>query len=121
MVETDVDLRKLPILTTWPDDGGPYITLPMVITRDPDKGTRNVGCYRMQVYDRRDHRHALAAAQDRAPPHAPLQRARHQRMPVAVALGGDPVLTYAATAPLPDGIDEFMFAGLPAPASRSRW
>ncbi|HTB56445.1 MAG TPA: UbiD family decarboxylase domain-containing protein, partial [Polyangia bacterium] len=53
VVETDIDLGKLPILTTWPEDGGPYITLPMVITRDPDKGTRNVGCYRMQVYDAR--------------------------------------------------------------------
>ena len=69
---------------TWPGDGGPYITLPMVITRDPDKGTRNVGCYRMQVYDKRDDRHALAAAQDRAAPHAPLQGAR----PAAHAGGG---------------------------------
>ncbi len=62
VVETEPDLGKLPVLTTWPGDGGPYITTPMVITRDPDKGTRNVGCYR----------HALAASQDRAAPHAAL-------------------------------------------------
>jgi 4-hydroxy-3-polyprenylbenzoate decarboxylase len=54
VVEREPDLTKLPILTTWPEDGGPYITLPMVITRDPDKGTRNVGCYRMQVYGPRE-------------------------------------------------------------------
>src|SRR5947209_1704664 len=53
VVTHDVDLRTLPVLTTWPADGGPYITLPMVVTRDPDKGTRNVGCYRIQVYDSR--------------------------------------------------------------------
>ena len=76
VVESEPDLGKLPVLTTWPEDGGPYITLPMVITRDPDKGTRNVGCYRMQVYDRAHDRHALAAAQDRPPPHASLQGAR---------------------------------------------
>ena len=106
-----VNLDQIPFLTTWPGDGGPYITLPMVITRDPDKGTRNVGCYRMQVYDKRT-----------AGMHWQLHKTgrRHmrrykelgqQRMPVAVALGGDPVLPYAATAPLPDGIDEFLFAG----------
>ena len=111
VVTHDVDLRALPILTTWPADGGPYITLPMVVTRDPDKGTRNVGCYRMQVYDART-----------TGMHWQLHKTgrRHMRrykelgqtqMPVAVALGGDPILTYAATAPLPDGIDEFMFAG----------
>jgi len=111
VVETSPDLGKLPILTTWPDDGGPYITLPMVITRDPDKGTRNVGCYRMQVYGPRE-----------TGMHWQLHKTgrRHMRrykelgitrMPVAVALGGDPVLPYAATAPLPDGIDEFLFAG----------
>ena len=111
VVETEPDLTKLPVLTTWPGDGGPYITLPMVITRDPDKGTRNVGCYRMQVYDGRTtgmhwQLHKTGRRHMRR-----YKELGQTRMPVAVALGGDPVLPYAATAPLPDGIDEFLFAG----------
>ena len=111
VVETDIDLGKLPVLTTWPEDGGPYITLPMVITRDPDKGTRNVGCYRMQVYDARTtgmhwQLHKTGRRHMRR-----YKELGQSRMPVAVALGGDPALPYAATAPLPDGIDEFLFAG----------
>jgi 4-hydroxy-3-polyprenylbenzoate decarboxylase len=111
VVETDPDLGKLPIITTWPDDGGPYITLPMVITRDPDKGTRNVGCYRMQVFGPREtgmhwQLHKTGRRHMRR-----YKELGIQRMPVAVALGGDPVLPYAGTAPLPDGIDEFLFAG----------
>jgi 4-hydroxy-3-polyprenylbenzoate decarboxylase len=111
VVESEPDLSKLPILTTWPEDGGPYITLPMVITRDPENGTRNVGCYRMQVYDPRTtgmhwQLHKTGRRHMRR-----YKEMGQQRMPVAVALGGDPVLAYAATAPLPDGIDELMFAG----------
>jgi len=111
IIETNPDLTKLPILTTWPEDGGPYITLPMVITRDPDKGTRNVGCYRMQVYGPREtgmHWQLHKTGRRHMRRYKELGIAR---MPVAVALGGDPVLPYAATAPLPDGIDEFLFAG----------
>ena len=110
-VERDgFDLTALPIQKCWPQDAGRFITLPLVITRDPDTGTRNVGCYRMQVIDGRT-----------TFMHWQLQKtgARHwrryaelrKRMPVAVALGGDPVYAFAAAAPLPDGIDEFMFAG----------
>ncbi|MBV9946328.1 MAG: menaquinone biosynthesis decarboxylase, partial [Myxococcales bacterium] len=106
----DVDLDELPILTSWPADGGPFITLPQVITRDPDGGARNVGCYRMQKLDRRSTAmhwqiHKTGARH--------FRRARElgRRLDVAVAIGGDPANTYAATAPLPDGIDEWMFAG----------
>jgi 4-hydroxy-3-polyprenylbenzoate decarboxylase len=111
VVETSPDLTKLPIITCWPDDGGPYITLPMVITRDPDKGTRNVGCYRMQVYGPREtgmhwQLHKTGRRHMRR-----YKELGQKRMPVSVALGGDPILPYAATAPLPDGIDEFLFAG----------
>ena len=106
-----VDLDALPILTCWPDDGGPFITLPQVITRDPDTGIRNVGCYRMQKLDRRSTAmhwqiHKTGARH--------FRRARElglRRLDVAVAIGGDPAMMYAATAPLPDGIDEWMFAG----------
>jgi 4-hydroxy-3-polyprenylbenzoate decarboxylase len=106
----EVDLDRLPILTTWPQDGGPFITLPNVITRDPDTGARNVGMYRMQKLDRRSTAmhwqiHKTGARH--------FRRAKElgKRLEVAVALGGDPALTYAATAPLPDGVDEWMFAG----------
>ncbi|MCL4534229.1 MAG: menaquinone biosynthesis decarboxylase [Bacteroidetes bacterium] len=106
----DASLEALPILRCWPEDGGRYITLPLVITRDPATGKRNVGMYRMQVFDARTagmhwHIHKDAASHYRA------SEEEGQRLPVAVALGADPAVIYAATAPLPAGIDELMFAG----------
>jgi 4-hydroxy-3-polyprenylbenzoate decarboxylase len=110
IVETEPDLRSLPVLTTWPHDGGPFITLPQVVTRDPETGLRNVGMYRLQVLGPRRlamhwQLHKTATAHFRA------YRKRGERMPVAIALGGDPALTYCASAPLPPGIDEYLFAG----------
>ncbi len=103
-------LLDMPILKCWPEDAGRFITLPCVVTQDPDTGERNVGMYRMQVYDGQT-----------TGMHWQMQKvgARHgrryketgQRMPVAVFLGGDPVFTFCATAPLPDGVDEFLLAG----------
>jgi len=108
VVVDDPDLLRLPVLTTWPLDAGPFITLPLVITKDPKNGRANVGMYRMQVYNSRETgMHWQRHKQGRA--HA---RAWGDRVPVAVAIGADPVLTYAATAPLPPVIDEFLFAGL---------
>ena len=103
-------LSALPIQQCWPKDAGRFLTLPMVITRDPDTGARNVGMYRMQVIDERTtflhwQLHKTGARHWRR--YCELQK----RMPVTVALGGDPVLAFCATAPLPDGIDEFMLAG----------
>ncbi|NQU10888.1 menaquinone biosynthesis decarboxylase [bacterium] len=103
-------LRSLPIQQCWPQDAGRFITLPLVITRDPDTGARNVGMYRMQVLDERTtfmhwQLHKTGARHWRR--YGELK----QRMPVAVALGGDPVLAFAASAPLPDGLDELMLAG----------
>ena len=103
-------LSELPIQKCWPQDAGRFLTLPMVITRDPETGARNVGMYRMQVIDERTtfmhwQLHKTGARHWRR--YVELKR----RMPVAVALGGDPVLAFCATTPLPDGLDEFMLAG----------
>ncbi len=106
----DVDLGTLPIITCWPEDGGPYITLPQVITADPRTGVRNVGMYRVQVLGKdllamHWQRHKVGAA------HWREMAARGGKMPVAIALGGDPASIYAASAPLPPNIDEYLFAG----------
>jgi 4-hydroxy-3-polyprenylbenzoate decarboxylase len=108
VVIREPDLTKLPILTTWPLDGGPFITLPLVITNDPQTHRPNVGMYRMHVYNATETgMHWQRHKQGRA--HA---KAWGDKIPVAVAIGTDPVLTYAATAPLPPVLDEFAFAGL---------
>jgi 4-hydroxy-3-polyprenylbenzoate decarboxylase len=106
----DIDLSALPVMTCWPDDGGPFITLPLVITKDPDTGVRNVGMYRIQVLDRNTtgmhwQRHKVGAH------HFELAKRKGERLEVAVAIGGDPATMYSATAPLPPVIDEFIFTG----------
>ena len=105
------NLSLLPILKCWPHDGGRFVTLPMVHTADPVTGIRNVGMYRMQVFDDHTtgmhwHRHKTGAR------HYEGYKAQGRRMPVAVAIGGDPVYAYSATAPVPDNIDEYLLAGL---------
>ena len=105
-----ISLRDLPILKCWPNDGGRFVTLPNVHTRDPESGARNVGVYRMQIFDDRTTAmhwqvHKVGAR------HGKRYYERGERMPVAVTIGGDPVYTFAATAPLPDGLDEILFAG----------
>lgn len=123
-------LGDLPVLQCWPADGGRFITLPLVITKDPATGRRNVGMYRLQVYDGRTtgmhfHLHKDAAAHFRgydAPvmdPSMAVATGRvgagaippSGRMPAAVAIGADPTTIYCATAPLPRGLDEFLLAG----------
>ena len=104
------DLGKLPILKCWPQDGGPFITLPAIHTKEPNSGIRNIGMYRMQVFGpditgMHWHKHKVSAR------HFNEYKKLGKRMPVAVALGGDPVYTYAATAPLPENVDEYMLAG----------
>jgi 4-hydroxy-3-polyprenylbenzoate decarboxylase len=109
VVETaSPSVAGLPILRCWPGDGGRYITLPCVFTRDPRTGARNVGMYRLQVFDDRTlgmhwQTHKGGAEHE--------HRAAGERMPVAIALGGDPAMVYAASAPLPPGVDEVVFAG----------
>ena len=106
----EASLAALPILKCWPADGGSFVTLPMVNTVDPQTGVRNVGMYRMQLFDDRTtgmhwHIHKTGAR------HYEAWKRAGRRMPVSVALGGDPAYTYAATAPMPDNMDEYLLAG----------
>jgi len=104
------DIGHLPVITCWPKDGGPFVTLPIIHTKDPNTGSRNVGMYRMQVFGptltgMHWHKHKVSAK------HFSEYKKTGQRMPVAVALGGDPAYAYSATAPLPENVDEYMLAG----------
>ena len=107
----EIDLFKFPILKCWPLDGGRFITLPVVFTKSLKSGKRNVGMYRMQVYDKKItgmhwHIHKDGAS------HYDEYKKAGKRMEVAVVIGTDPVVTYSATAPLPYGVDELLFAGM---------
>ena len=111
IVETErPSLAILPALRCWPGDAGRFITLPMVFTRDPESGARNVGMYRLQVFDERTlgmhwQTHKGSAEHQR------LAEERRAPMEVAIALGGDPASIFSASAPLPPGVDEMVFAG----------
>lgn len=111
VVDTNPDLGRLPILTCWPEDGGPFITFGGIYSHDPVHGNRNVGLYRMQVYDGQTtgmhwHMHKGGAEQFRE-----LKASGKDRMEVACVIGGDPATIYSASAPLPHGIDELLLAG----------
>lgn len=104
------DITKLPVITCWPKDGGPFVTLPIIHTKDPHTQSRNVGMYRMQVFGptltgMHWHKHKVSAK------HFNEYKKLSIKMPVAVALGGDPAYAYSATAPLPENVDEYMLAG----------
>lgn len=106
----DADISRLPVITCWPKDGGPFVTLPVIHTKDPNTTARNVGMYRMQVFGPQLtgmhwHKHKVSAK------HFNEYKKLGKKMPVAVALGGDPVYAYSATAPLPENVDEYMLAG----------
>ncbi len=110
VVTDNADITKLPVITCWPKDGGPFVTLPVIHTKDPNNGSRNVGMYRMQVFGPQLtgmhwHKHKVSAK------HFNAYKQLGKKMPVAVALGGDPVYAYSATAPLPENVDEYMLAG----------
>lgn len=110
VVLKEPDITKLPVITCWPKDGGPFVTLPVIHTKDPLTHSRNVGMYRMQVFGpaltgMHWHKHKVSAK------HFNEYKKLGKRMPVAVALGGDPAYAYSATAPLPENVDEYMLAG----------
>ena len=106
------NLDKFPILKCWPKDGGRFITLPVVITKDPETGELNAGMYRMQIFDGKTtgmhwqiHKHGALHLKKIA------EKGKKNKLEVAVAIGVDPAILYASTAPLPEGMNEFMFAG----------
>ena len=106
----EIDLDRIPIITCWPEDGGPYITLTAVVSKDPARGIRNVGMYRVQKLDKRSvamhwQRHKTGAEHFRA------MAERGETMPVCIVIGADPASVYSASAPLPPAVDEFIFAG----------
>lgn len=110
MTGDEVDLTKLPILTCWPEDGGPFVTLPLVFTHDPNSGKRNVGMYRVQLHDKNTmgmhwqmHKTGMRQMEDAG--------AKGKNLEVCVVLGGDPVYAFCAISPLPPGIDEMLFGG----------
>ncbi|HSH53317.1 MAG TPA: menaquinone biosynthesis decarboxylase, partial [Bacteroidales bacterium] len=110
VIHHNPDLSILPVLKCWPEDGGPFVTLPMVVTKDPATQIRNVGMYRMQIFENNLtgmhwHKHKVGAR------HFAEYKKLRIKMPVAVVLGGDPAYTYSATAPLPDHMDEYILAG----------
>jgi 4-hydroxy-3-polyprenylbenzoate decarboxylase len=110
VISDNPDITKLPVITCWPKDGGPFVTLPVIHTKDPNTQSRNVGMYRMQVFGplltgMHWHKHKVSAK------HFNEYKKLNKKMPVAVALGGDPVYAYSATAPLPENVDEYMLAG----------
>lgn len=117
VTETDHPiLDDIPILRCWPKDGGPFITLPQVITRDPVKGTRNVGMYRLQKVDNTTllvhwQRHKGGAEHERAARESAAPSRAAPRIPAAIVLGGDPACIWSASAPLPPDIDEYWLAG----------
>ncbi len=110
VIEKDVDLFQLPILQCWKHDAGRFITFPMVITKHPETGVQNMGMYRMQVVDKQTtgmHWHKGKTGEN----HYEAYKALGKRMPVSVALGGDPVNIFSATAPLPENVDENLLSG----------
>jgi len=108
VIVEDPDMTKLPIPVTWPHDGGPFMTLPLVITVDPKTGTHNMGMYRSQVFGPKEvglhwqkHKHGAGHAES-----------SEGRMPVAICLGGPPQVIFSSISPLPDNLSEYEFAGL---------
>jgi len=110
VVHTDPDLSIIPVLTCWPHDAGKFITLPLVVTASPEDGTRNMGMYRIHIYDKTTTGMHWQIHKDGRSHFSQYARAK-KRMEAAIVIGGDPATIYAATAPLPPAIDELLFAG----------
>ncbi len=106
----DVDLSKIPVMTTWPDDAGPFVTFPLCVTKDPESGKRNLGTYRLQVFSRNEtgfHTHLHKDARR----HLGKAAERGEKVPVAVVIGADPATCFASVVPAPPDLDELLIAG----------
>lgn len=110
VVEEEPDVTKIPALFCWPKDGGRFITLPLVFTKDPETGVRNCGMYRMHIYDAKTTGMHWHLHKDGSHHYIKAEKLG-KRLEVAVAIGGDPAVIYSATAPLPQSVDEMLFAG----------
>ena len=120
VVRRDGTLDALPILTCWPEDGGRYITLPLVFTKDPETGMRNIGTYRMQLFDGRTTGMHWQRHKGGAQHHRVAERLGQAARGRGRASSPEPVLTYCATAPMPEGLDELLLGGF-LRAGGSRW
>ncbi len=111
IMHNNFSLRDYPVLHCWPQDGGPFITLPLVFSKNPATGKRNCGMYRMQVYDERTTGMHWQTHKQGAEHHRRMIADGKKRMDVAVAIGSDPATMYSAILPLPPDLDEMMIAG----------
>ena len=111
VVTSDVRLDRLPVITCWPEDGGPFVTLPLVYSQHPDKPGHNLGMYRMQVYDRHSTGMHWQIGKGGGFHYARAE-AENQALPLTVFLGGPPALILSAIAPLPENVPELMLASL---------
>jgi len=112
VIETEApSLSFLPALKTWPKDGGKFITFGLVLTKNPDSGSRNLGVYRLQIYD--DKTMAMHwQIHKRGALHFKMMQEQGKRLEVAIIIGADPTSTYVAVAPVPEGLDKYLFAGI---------
>ena len=107
VVMENPDLTKLPIPKTWPNDGGPFVTLPLVVTKDPESGDHNLGMYRSQIFGPKE-----AGLHWQIHKHAADHASKGKKIPVALCMGGPPELIFSAISPLPDNLSEYQFAGI---------
>lgn len=111
VVNNNPSFDKIPILKTWPKDAGKFITFGLVATKHPETGVRNLGVYRMQILD---NRHAIMHWQKhkRGAHHHDISKEKGEKIPVAVIIGGEPATVFSAVAPVPEGLDKYLFAGI---------
>ncbi|MEK0359945.1 MAG: menaquinone biosynthesis decarboxylase [Nitrosopumilus sp.] len=111
ITSTDASFDDLPILKSWPNDAGRFITLGLVATKHPETGVRNLGVYRMQIIDKT---HAIMHWQKhkRGAHHGDISKDRGEKIPVAIIIGGEPATIFSSIAPVPEGLDKYLFAGI---------
>ncbi len=111
ITSTDASFDDIPILKSWPDDAGRFITLGLVATKHPETGVRNLGVYRMQIVDKT---HALMHWQKhkRGAHHSDISKDKGEKIPTAIIIGGEPATIFSSIAPVPEGLDKYLFAGI---------